>query len=49
MRFETNTPGLCSDNCSTELASLTKERSVQSMLMQELTSKNTKLCLNVGN
>ena len=30
---------LCSDDCSTELASVT----------QEVTSKNTKLCLDVGN
>ena len=40
---------LCSDTCSTELASLTQERSIQSMFTQEVTSKNTKLCLNVGN
>ena len=40
---------LCSDSCSTELSSLTQERSVQSMFTQEVTSKNTKLYLNVGN
>ena len=40
MRFETNT---------SELASLTQERSIQSMFTQDVTRKNTKLCLNVGN
>ena len=40
---------LCSDTCSTELASLTQEQSILSMFTQEVTSKNTKLCLNVGN
>ena len=40
---------LCSDTSSTELASLTQERSITSMFTQEVTSKNTKLCLNGGN
>ena len=40
MRFEANTP---------ELASLTQERSIQSMFTQDVTRTNTKLCLNVGN
>ena len=40
---------LCSDTCSTELASLTQERPIQSMFTQKVTSKNPKLCLNVGN
>ena len=40
---------LCSDDCSTELASLTQEWSIQSMFTQEVTPKNTKLCQNVAN
>ena len=40
---------LYSDNCSTELARLTQEWSIQSMFTQEVTSKKTKLWLNVVN
>ena len=40
---------LTSDTCSTELASLTQERSIQSIFTKAVTSKNTKLCQNVGN
>ena len=42
MRFETlRSMILCSDACSTEMASLTLERLAQSMSTQEVTSKNT--------
>ena len=41
---------LCSDTCSNELGSLTQERfSTVNASTKEETSKNTKLCPNIGN
>ena len=40
---------LCSNVCSTELASQAQESSTQSISIQEVASKNTNLCMNVGN
>ena len=40
---------LCSDACSSELATLTQEDQAQSTSTQEFTSNNTEFCLNIGN